>query len=600
MQVRLAVWVVGIWFATAEMAGQPLGPLANVAVPRPSNLSKYVADERMLVVLGKALFWDTQAGSDGQLACASCHFHAGADHRAQNQLANAHGGFRPNQRLTLEDFPFRKLENVDNNRSTAWSDSSQVVGSAGLRRRMFVNVSPGQAVEQGYDTGDTPAFSVGGINLRQVTGRNTPSVINAIFNVRNFWDGRAARTFSGSTPFGASDPLERALLWTGRDLVMERVEIDDASLASQAVGPLLNPVEMSYAGRSWEKAAVKMLSLRPLASQRIAPDDSVLGPFVNRNGRGFIPGITYRTLLEAVFRPEYWSGPDSTVGLSQAAWNFPIFWGLAIAAYEGTLVSSDSPFDRFAAGDQGALSPLEQQGMNVFTGRGGCNPCHGGPEFTAASFTSLRQRGPVQQQRQLNADTGFFRLGVRPQGEDVGLGGTDDYGLPLSVALQQNRPNLGVTGAFKAPGLRNVELTGPYFHNGGQATLEQVVDFYSRGGDFPDGGVAIRSRNLSANERIALVAFLKSLTDDRVRFERAPFDHPEICISVGHQETAAGQPLVDTSDPQFSFSGADRWALLPTVGATGNASPLRSFAELLAGLGTDGSRSHDLTESCVP
>jgi cytochrome c peroxidase len=67
---------------------QALGSLKTVVVPKPSNLDSYVRDQNALVVLGKALFWDMQLGSDGRTACASCHFHAGADHRAQNQLSN--------------------------------------------------------------------------------------------------------------------------------------------------------------------------------------------------------------------------------------------------------------------------------------------------------------------------------------------------------------------------------------------------------------------------------------------------------------------------------------------------------------------------------
>ena len=85
-------------------------------------------------------------------------------------------------------------------------------------------------------------------------------------------------------------------------------------------------------------------------------------------------------------------------------------------------------------------------------------------------------------------------------------------------------------GAFKAPGLRNVELTAPYFHNGGEATLEQVIDFYNRGGDFG----ALPPLNLSSAEKQELVAFLKGLTDERVRYQKAPFDHPQLFVPNGH------------------------------------------------------------------
>src|SRR5262249_13880768 len=145
----------------------------------------------------------------------------------------------------------------------------------------------------------------------------------------------------------------------------------------------------------------------------------------------------------------------------------------------------------------------------------------------------------------------------------------------------------------RTPGLRNVEFTGPYFHNGGQATLEQVVDFYNRGSDFPEGGVGpdIRRLGLSLNERASLVAFLKPLSDDRVRFERAPFDHPELGVPAGHDTTAgAGAPFV--------LSAADRWSGIPAVGRSGNAVPLQTYEELLQGVGNDGSRAHTLIDAC--
>ena len=115
-------------------------------------------------------------------------------------------------------------------------------------------------------------------------------------------------------------------------------------------------------------------------------------------------------------------------------------------------------------------------------------------------------------------------------------------------------------GAFKTPGLRNVALTGPYFHNGGEATLRQVVDFYSRQGDFADANAPnvsdrIRNLQLSPDEKAALVAFLKALTDERVRFERGPFDHPSIDVPQGNG------PVIR----------------VPAVGRNGRATPLAPF-----------------------
>jgi cytochrome c peroxidase len=98
-------------------------------------------------------------------------------------------------------------------------------------------------------------------------------------------------------------------------------------------------------------------------------------------------------------------------------------------------------------------------------------------------------------------------------------------------------------GSFKAPQLREVELTGPYFHNGGKLTLRQVVDFYVRGGDFPVTNSAHRDFNilnlnaelqsdLSENEKVALVDYMLEFTDDRLAREAAPFDHPQMILPL--------------------------------------------------------------------
>ena len=614
---KLSIILAAAVIATA----QDLGSLKTVSIPQPAEIEKFVTSQNMLIALGKALFWDMQVGSDGRVACATCHFHAGADHRNRNQLVNPIGGFPVNHALTLDDFPFRILADPNNNRSEALRDSAAIVGSAGLFRRMFVDIAAGSAPEDGFDSADAPAFSLNGIATRRVTGRNSPTVINAVFYVRNFWDGRASNIFTGQTPFGDSDPRPNLLVMRDGRLTAEQVRVENASLASQAVGPAVNNVEMSYEGRSWPKIGKKMLALRPLALQTISPDDSVLGSLVDPSGRGLVQPLTYLSLVQAAFQPEFWnstqlvdaagrplnrtaSAAAATDEFTQAEFNFAVFWGLAVQAYESTLVSTDSRFDRFSEGDTQALTLEEQTGLRLFRTNADCTDCHVGPEFTMASFTGLARRGPVDRRRNgAGIDTGFFRVGVRPIAEDVGVAADDDFGRPLSVAVAQNAAaRAAVNGAFKTPTLRNVELTGPYFHNGGQATLLQVVDFYLRGGDFPDGGnlgPGIRRRNLSASDRRALVAFLHSLTDDRVRFERAPFDHPELCVSLGHVEAVPNELRPDASDPRFPLSAADRWAAIPAVGKNGNQTPLQTFEELLAGIGNDGSRAHTLTDACT-
>ena len=314
----------------------------------------------------------------------------------------------------------------------------------------------------------------------------------------------------------------------------------------------------------------------------------------NPDGNGLLPQLTYSSLVQAAFRPEYYASADLTDGFAQAENNFGLIWGLAIQAYEATLIANDSRVDQFLEGSTGVLTALEQEGLNEFRGGGSnCTNCHNGAEISAAGWSSFQRRGGVVN---TTANAGFFRIGLRPISDDAGLGGNDDFGLPL-FALSPTTAN----GTFKVPGLRNVEFTGPYFHNGSQATLEQVVQFYGRNADFPAGGnlgPGIGNINLNQNEQTEVVAFLKALSDDRVRFQKAPFDHPSLCVPNGPAEQSPGQLTINTS---LSGSVAlDKWALVLEVGKNGLSVPLQTFEELLNGIGNDGTRANIMTTACTP
>jgi hypothetical protein len=241
--------------------------------------------------------------------------------------------------------------------------------------------------------------------------------------------------------------------------------------------------------------------------------------------------------------------------------NFPLFWGLAIQSYEATLVSDEAPLDRFLDGEDGALSALAQEGLGVFTGKGKCASCHGGPAFTNATVSAVRAGGATATDGGRAHDRGFFNIGVRPTVEDPGSGGRDPFGAPLAIAGRGR----AVAGSFKTPTLRNVDLTAPYFHNGGQLSLRQVVEFYSRGGDFTNAEISGRIGRLALDARDVdgLVAFLRSLTDPRVRDQAAPFDHPQLFVPMGAQPGTAGEL-------------ADCFREVPATGAAGGA-PLPRF-----------------------
>jgi cytochrome c peroxidase len=558
---------------------RPIDALSTAPVPEPPNLGDFVVDRGAAIALGKAFFWDMQAGSDGITACATCHYNAGADSRSKNQVNPKGAPFfdgGANGQLTMANFPTHQLADPNNAASQLLADTKNVVGSQSIVNTKFDHVVPGSAVEAGTPVPDK-VFAVGGNNVRQVTPRNAPTVINAAFNFREQWDGKAQNVFNGVNVWGDRTPGAKVLdAPTPDQLQPTRLEISNAALASQAVGPMTNAGIMSFAGRGWPDIARKLTSLQPLGEQTVSSSDSVLGPYANTSGKGL--NVSYADLIEKAFAPRWWDstlvvqnpGPNQTFvtaptgalpanEITQLQANLSLFWGLAVQMYESSLVSDQTPVDKFLTGDKSALTQQEQDGMGVFTGKGQCSDCHAGPELTNAATAAVTQ-SPLTN----GADTGFENIGVRDPSEDVGLGGLDVNNNPLSMA---GAPAGAVNGMFKIPGLRNVALTAPYFHNGSAATLEQVVEFYNRGGnvDAPNKASEIKPLNLSDTEKADLVAFLQALTDPRVLHQQAPFDHPELLLPNG----ASGDTTsVATSAPGVA---ADEYLELPAVGAAGAA-----------------------------
>lgn len=709
-------------FSPAMAAG--FGPLPislkNTPIPEVPGLldgdDPIVVDKATAIILGKALFWDTAAGSDG-MACGSCHFHAGADARSKNQLApggqstpesaqafdpTASGNTGgPNYTLRKTDFPFYQLADPFNTSSTVNFYSDDVASSSGTFVGNFISV-PQNGSDDICNRSASTVFHVGGKGTRKVTLRNAPSVINASFNFRSFWDGRANNVFNGSSPWGDRDPDAGVWVKINNTTVQkQRLSLINSSLASQAVEPPLNNTEMTCSQRTFKDIARKLLNRKPLETQKVHYLDSVLGSLSFSTPGNMQPGlnVTYRMLIMEAFNRKYWAyAPRGTFGqptdpgqmpYAQIEANFSMFFALAIQLYESTLISDDSPFDRSARDAQGLptdLSAAELRGLDQLRSAS-CALCHIGPNFTSASVVTnaqlvkthpeafgnatfiIRTSGNVVNRFLSNAgstlsDTGFTSTGVTPLDSDIGLGGTDDFGHPLSFSLQylqflagnsdgifdapvatirpcdfqvplalnrdtamakfftkadgtipqvQNtggcsvpayafQPTAAATraelakanssktlavldGAFKIPTLRNIELTGPYMHDGSMATLEQVVEFYARGGNFETPGKNFGfipgSEDLisSAENRADLVAFLKTLTDDRVRFEKAPFDHPEIKIPHGHPGDSFSILKASTLSVDLA---ADDFIVIDAVGANGRDNPLQTFDQKLS------------------
>jgi cytochrome c peroxidase len=307
-----------------------------------ADLTSYVADAQAAIQLGKAFFWEMQAGSDGKTSCATCHFNGGQDTRSQNELnpgANASfDGASSNYALTATNYPF-----VD---KALGLDSDNITGSQGVRKSTYVGVSTA-GVETDLSDSD-PVFG----NMRQVTSVNAPSTINAVYNHRNFFNGRAQNEFNGVNPWGNRDGS--AHIWYANGGVIQpiAVTIANAALASQAVAPVLNPVEMSAQGRTLPEVGKKLLALKPLALQSVDAKDSVLGALA---AAGKVKGLktTYAAMIQKAFQPTMWNATGTVTidgnqySLTQA--NFSFFWGVAIMMYESTLVADNSPMDQYLA-----------------------------------------------------------------------------------------------------------------------------------------------------------------------------------------------------------------------------------------------------------
>jgi len=252
--------------------------------------------------------------------------------------------------------------------------------------------------------------------------------------------------------------------WDGREPTLE----------AQAVQPLINPVEHGFADH-------------PAVVQRIASLPEYAPLFLRAFGSNEVT-------IERV--------------------------GKAIASFERTLLSLDAPIDHFLAGETGAISAAAQRGWELYNGKARCNSCHGRidvlPLFTDDLFHNL---GVGVERIDFKAVAQRASAAVQGQREIDTLALTDAEASALGRFLVTREAK--DIGAFKTPQLRNVALTAPYMHDGSEASLEDVIAFYDRGGNknpYLDGG--IRPLGLGKREQADLVELLKTFTsDDLERFQ---------------------------------------------------------------------------------
>jgi len=273
------------------------------------------------------------------------------------------------------------------------------------------------------------------IGIRGRVGqRNAPTILNALYNRSQFWDGRVK------------------------------------TLEEQAVQPIVNPAEMGQPSLDTVVARI-----------------AAIGEYREAFGRVF-------------------GRPPNGLDLARA-----------IASYERTLLSFDSPFDHFIAGDRNAIGDAAKRGWEIFNTRGRCNKCHALSEDKrdVTSFTDNDFH---------NIGIGIIRHNVAALARQAQkLVNSGDPAAVDRAAIQTDMSALGRflitkrksdTAAFKTPNLRNVLVTGPYFHDGSQETLWDVSDHYNKGDGLknPYLDEDIQPLALTDGDIDDLVAFLASLT----------------------------------------------------------------------------------------
>jgi cytochrome c peroxidase len=237
------------------------------------------------------------------------------------------------------------------------------------------------------------------------------------------------------------------------------------SLEQQAEGPMQNPVEMAHTLRGVEN--------------KLAADPDYAADFQRAFGPG---GVTIKRVVNA------------------------------ISAFERTLVSGNSPFDRWYYGrDENAVSDSVKRGFEVFRDakKGNCESCH-----------------TVNQHYALFTDNKFHNIGIGATEDKV----TDRGRFDITHAAPD-------TAAFKTPTLRNIALTAPYFHDGSRKTLKEAMDFYIGGGNStPHLDKELHALHfLTAQDRADLLAFMESLTGEIPRNSGPPIQNAALPLVSTHE-----------------------------------------------------------------
>jgi len=406
--------------------------LAALSIPVPAE-NPLTEQKR---VLGKILFWDEQLSSDNSVACGSCHkpSFGGAE-----ENPTAHPG--ADQIFGTDD---------------------DVMGSKGIRQYSD------EMLPQ-----ENPHFGFS----EQVTGRSSPSNINAMFADSLFWDGRATGNFV--------DPENTGIV------VIE----SNGALESQALGPILSSVEMAKSGRTWTEVINKLIQVEPLTLASDLPEDIQTVLLQNSD---------YASLFNQAFG-------DSEIT--------PVRIAMAIASYQRTLVPDQSPWDKYVAGDTLAMTDAQIAGWDFFEQSTVCDNCHVPPLFT---------------------DNQFYNIGLRPAEEDIGrqeaTDNSNDYGSFKTPTLR----NLGLRKSLMHTGGITDARDAIDFYNA-TADEENNIDNRHQQFTENQSAIPTTNPNVFVDYHTLSMAseseqtknnvadfIANGLTDPRVAQQEFPFDRPTL------------------------------------------------------------------------
>jgi cytochrome c peroxidase len=204
----------------------------------------------------------------------------------------------------------------------------------------------------------------------------------------------------------------------------------------------------------------------------------------------------------------------------------------AISSYLRTIVSRDVPFDRYLRGDKESLTPLAIKGLELFQGKAQCSLCHNGALLSDEKYYNVGV--PANPEIRSNP---LRHVSLRFDGLMLGVPGynraTQDIGRYMIT--KQNKDK----GLFRTPTLREVARTAPYMHNGIFSTLDEVIDFYDRGGGSDSFGTKsplLKALGLTKEEKAALRVFLESLSSANNEEEKTPKPHDYQVLPLGKWE----------------------------------------------------------------